>query len=459
MIRKLRNDTDDRVVSPVLKLVQSSRRVRWFGRALFVVILISVVFLAIVPWRQSAKGTGRVIAYVPQERQQPITSPIKGVVETIAPELREGDFVKAGQFILELRPSAANMSEQIAFQELDLQNKLESARIKAEVYRQNIKDFTDARDFSVKAAQEMVESTEAKLLAKRESVPGYEAKELQVRLNYERQKQLFDQGAFSEKELEKVKKDWDVALSDLASAEHEVISAEKEVEAKKHELDQKRSEGQTKIDYSRAMEQDAIGLEATVQKELREIAIKQSELKQLTITAPRDGTIYRLPIFERGQSVKEGEQLFVLVPETAERAVELWISGNDISLIKVGDHVRLQFEGWPAVQFAGWPSVAVGTFGGEVARIDPTDDGKGKFRIQVVPDTSPDAAVTSIFGAGQSWPSNQYLRQGVRANGWVMLRRVTLGYELWRQLNGFPPVVSETDPSNEEKPDKINLPK
>ena len=93
--------------------------------------------------------------------------------------------------------------------------------------------------------------------------------------------------------------------------------------------------------------------------------------------------------------------------------------------------MRLQFEGWPAIQFAGWPSVAVGTFGGRIAAIDATDDGTGKFRVLVRP------------GRDDDWPADRFLRQGVRANGWVMLKQVSLGYEIWRQLNGFPPVVSQ----------------
>ena len=217
------------------------------------------------------------------------------------------------------------------------------------------------------------------------------------------------------------------------------------MDAKEHELEQKRSEAQTKIDYAKAMEQDALGLQATVQKEMRDMEIKLSELKLLRIEAPRDGTIYRLPVYERGQTIKEGETLLTLVPSNTQTAVELYIKGNDISLIHAGDHVRLQFEGWPAIQFSGWPSVAVGTFGGQVARVDPTDDGTGKFRIQVIPEKDTE------------WPEVQYLRQGVRANGWVMLKTVPLGYEIWRQLNGFPPVID--DPDREEKPEKVPLPK
>jgi multidrug resistance efflux pump len=431
---------------PAWELVQTSKVVQRLGQLLLLSMLTVAVLMMFVPWQQSSRGAGRVTAFVPQERQQPVMSPIKGIVSEIKSNLREGDVVRQGEVILTLQPVAADMVELISFQVSDLRAKLDSAQTKVEVYRRNVADFGDARDFAVRAAQEMLESSEAKLAAKKTLVPGYQAKELQARLNYERQSELFARGATAEKELEKLKRDWDVAVADRAAAEYEVSSADREVAAKRHELEQKRSEAQTKIDYAKAMEQDAVGQQATVQKEIRELEIKLSELQQLKITAPRDGIIYRLPVFERGQSIKEGDPLFTIVPTTDERAVELWVSGNDISLIRIGDHVRLQFEGWPAIQFAGWPSVAVGTFGGRVAKIDPTDDGQGKFRIQVLPEGT------------DEWPGPEYLRQGVRANGWVMLRRVTLGYEIWRQLNGFPPVIAEGAKS-EEKAKKINLPK
>ena len=147
------------------------------------------------------------------------------------------------------------------------------------------------------------------------------------------------------------------------------------------------------------MREDAAGQAATTQKEMRDVEIKLGELDRLVITAPRDGTIFRMPIFERGQMVKEGDDLFTIVPDSAERAVELWVSGNDTPLVRPGDHVRLQFEGWPAVQFAGWPSVAVGTFGGQVISIDATDDGTGKFRLLVKQEGRRPVAVRAISAA------------------------------------------------------------
>jgi len=42
-----------------------------------------------------------------------------------------------------------------------------------------------------------------------------------------------------------------------------------------------------------------------------------------------------------------------------------------------------------------------------------------------------------------------------------MLKQVPLGYEIWRQLNGFPPTVSDDEPLKDldKKAGKVKLPK
>jgi multidrug resistance efflux pump len=432
---------------PALKLVQSSAIAWQIANGLVVLLVLTIGGMAFLPWQQSAKGTGKVVAYIPQERQQTVTSPAKGIVVRLREGLVEGQSVKRGDFILEIQPTAANLVEQLQAQRSDLQAKLGTAEAKTAAYEQNIADFEAARDFAVKAAEEMVSNAVAKRQAKQEAIPGYEAKEWQTRVNYERQRSLFEKGLKPEKEVEKLQAEWNVAQADLAAARREVEAAEKEVAAKEYELEQKRREAQTKVEYARALREDALGQQATIHKEIRDLEIKLRELDRLVIEAPRDGSIFRLPIYERGQVVKEGDDLFTIVPDSVRPAVEMWVSGNDTPLVRPGDHVRLQFEGWPAVQFAGWPSVSVGTFGGQVISIDATDDGTGKFRLLVEEE------------AQDAWPSERFLRQGVRANGWVMLSRVRLGYEIWRQLNGFPPVVAKDAAAAEGQKDLKKKPK
>jgi multidrug efflux pump subunit AcrA (membrane-fusion protein) len=168
--------------------------------------------------------------------------------------------------------------------------------------------------------------------------------------------------------------------------------------------------------------------EANSKAELVKLETRLVRQSRQFVQAPRSGTILRRVAGESSVLVKAGEELATLVPDTDSRSVEIWIGGNDISLISEGQKVRLQFEGWPAIQFSGWPSVAVGTFAGRVAVIDAADGGDGKFRVLVTPDADADP-----------WPSTRYLRQGIRAQGWILMGRVKLGFELWRRFNGFPP--------------------
>jgi len=115
----------------------------------------------------------------------------------------------------------------------------------------------------------------------------------------------------------------------------------------------------------------------------------------------------------------------------------------DVPLLQRGRIVRVEFDGWPALQFSGWPSVSVGTFGGRVANIDYVNSSNGKYRVQVVPDPSE-----------EPWP--EQLRMGSGARGFIMLNDVPVWWEIWRQLNGFPPSLQTPTPGLEDSSDKAN---
>lgn len=188
----------------------------------------------------------------------------------------------------------------------------------------------------------------------------------------------------------------------MASAKEAVSSLERELENRRAEREQKLSEAQAKVESAQAQYQKVLADASSIRKEIRDLEVRQSTLERIYVTAPRSGVIHRLPVVEGGQSVKAGDYLLTLVPDTDDLAVELSVTGMDLPLIRTGQHVRLQFEGWPALQFSGWPQVSVGSFSGEVAVIDPTDDGTGIFRVLVRPEANSD------------WPDEQWLRQGLR---------------------------------------------
>lgn len=307
---------------------KTTRSILWVGLAFLLLCLI-------MPWMQTVQGFGRVIALNPEERRQDLTAPLEGRIQKWY--VHEGQKVKKGDPIVELMDNDPNIMDRI----------------------------TKERD----AVEKKFESIE---LARKTAY-----------LNVKRQKDLFEQGLSSRKQMEQ-------AQMDLAKLESD---------------------------------------EASALADLSRTDVRLSRQAQLLISAPVDGTVVRILKTSGGgvEFVKAGEPLAVILPNTSSRAVEMWVSGNDMPWVYENHRVALNFEGWPSVFFSGVPQATVGTFFGRVLNIDAIDDGQGNFRIIVIPENP------------QDWPDAAYLRQGVRANSWVLLGDVPLGFEIWRKFNGFPP--------------------
>lgn len=198
-------------------------------------------------------------------------------------------------------------------------------------------------------------------------------------------------------------------------------------------LSAKRSVEQANLDFTRYLVD-----EANAAAELARIDVRLARQLTQSVRAPVAGTILRVVAGQGAQIVKAGQMLAILVPTTTSRAVEIWVNGNDMPLIRENAHARIQFEGWPALQFSGWPNASVGTFGGKISLVDASDNGQGKFRVLISPT------------AEEPWPDAKFLLQGVRAQGWVLLGQVSLGFELWRRFNGFPPLPTTPQVKTQE---------
>ncbi|KKW89501.1 efflux RND transporter periplasmic adaptor subunit [Sphingobium chungbukense] len=172
---------------------------------------------------------------------------------------------------------------------------------------------------------------------------------------------------------------------------------------------------------------DANAKLAEARAKLKQIEVRQKRQSAQVVTAPRDGRVQNLNAAAGGALVSAGTVLATIAPEQIERAVELYVDGRDIPLVDQGRPVRLEFEGFPAFQFSGWPGFAVGIYDGQVRSVDPTPRADGLFRVLVEPRSGKPA-----------WPERRFVRQGSKVLGWIQGDNVTVGYELWRQLNDFP---------------------
>lgn len=412
-----------------LQLVEGPRGLRVFSAVLGGLMLAAVAALVGVPWQQNVRGVGRVVAFDAFDRMQTLAAPVSGRIEKAW--VIEGSHVEQGDRILEIVDNDPSILQRLEEQRAALESQLAAARSKVAVLDDQVEALSGARDLGVQGADRGLDVARAAAESARFGLAAAQAADQQARLNFERYRELAQEGLASGLEFEVAERNFREAEARVEQARQALAAARHDLEAKKADLGRVRAEANARIESGRASRQSAEVEVSALQERLTALDSRIAQQNTQLITAPRAGTVFRLFASPGAELVRAGDPLLQLIPETESRAVELWVDGNDVPLIDVGRSVRLQFEGWPAVQFSGWPSVAVGTFGGRVALVDKSDDGTGRFRLVVVPDEN-----------DVPWPEARYLRQGVRAKGFVLLDRVTLGYELWRQANGFPPAVA-----------------
>ncbi|MCA9494615.1 MAG: HlyD family efflux transporter periplasmic adaptor subunit [Myxococcales bacterium] len=400
---------------PAMALVRAPLSLRRTATAMGVGFVLLALLLVRLPWQQSALGTGRVIAYAPEDRAQQVEAPVYGVVERWL--VSEGDHVEAGDPIAALRDNDEALLSRLDEQRGTTDNEQQALTAQLTSYEEKVRAARAARDRVVAEAADKVASLERKRVGESAEV---EVEQRQL----ERIEALAVDGLASPRSLDLARLKRDKAVATLGALDREISAATAYAGKARAEAESKIAEAEADLQAARAKMSD-------LRRKQIDLDTKLSRQKAQLLLAPRAGRVLRLYGGPGAGQVKPGDAVATLVPDTDRRAVEVWIDGNDVPLVQDGAEVRVVFEGWPALQFVGLPGTTNnnGTFGGRVAFLDATDDGKGKFRVVVVPDED----------AGP-WPDASLLRQGVRAKAWVLLGTVPSGYEVWRRINGFPPL-------------------
>jgi len=419
-----------------MRMVSSSRWTARIGLLVFFTFVFIPIGLVFVPWQQNIRGKGRVTALDPQERRQDVDATIGGRIAEVY--VRENSFVKKGEPLFKIVDLDPEFRQRLEREQRAIENGIAFDREQKVRNEDKIVNLKDARDTAVRAAESEIDAAKEKVRSSEEKLRAAKAKRITADFQYERMKSLFAKDAKSKRDLELAELGLQTAEASVNGAQADVDADKAELAAKREKLTKITQDAEVKINEARGKIAE---IESKIAKAQEALQKKQGEIRKAQsqdIVAPVDGNVLQVAANLGGQIVKSGDRLLTIVPETKSRVVELWVDGNDAPLISQGDPVRIQFEGWPAVQFAGWPSVAIGTFGGHVSFVDATDNGQGQFRIVVKPHED---------GEEVAWPDTNFLRQGVQAKGWVLLRQVSLGYEIWRQLNGFPPVKDADKPA------------
>lgn len=376
-----------------------------------------------LPWQQNVRGTGKVTAFNPANRPQTIESVIAGQIQ--AWHVREGEFVVKGDTIITIREVKEKYFDPQLLQRLKEQldakvSSLGSKESKAAALQRQIQALRAT-------LANKLDQSKAKLDAEKVRFQNAENQ-------YQRNKKLFEAGNIALTKFQDIEYKYQGAQADYLNAQIELDRVEAEYQ-------DKISKAESDLSSTRA---DLFDTEGDIAKLRNEFANMRIRNERYQILAPQSGFIVKTIQAGIGETVKEGDPICTIMPDVSDLAVELYVKAMDVPLVEKGRNVRIQFDGWPALQFSGWPSVSVGTFGGTVKVIDYVSSKSGEFRLIVLPDEN-----------DEQWPKQLRVGSGIKA--WVMLNDVPIWYEIWRQLNGFPPSLYE-EPLDEviEKKDAAN---
>jgi len=418
------------------------------GKVMLILLFLFIVLL-LMPWRQTIPGRGTVTALRPEDRPQTVQNQIGGRIEHWA--VREGQEVEKGDTILVISETSqsyfdpelpARLNEQLDAKrgsETAASQKMDATNSQIRALSDGLRYQLSAAENKVRQAQNYVRIDSADLLAVQQF---YET----TKVRLERYEAGYKNGLFSLTDIETRRLKLQEDRAKVISQQNKLSNSAQNLLNSSIELDNIRAKYQESLAKAQSDMSSAVSSRASAQGDIAKLRNDISNINirrgLYIVRAPQSGYVVKTLKAGIGENIKEGESVATLQPKSPLVAAELYVSAMDVPLILDTSDVRLQFEGWPSVQFSGWPSVAVGTFAGKISAIDRISSTGGKYRL-LIRQTSP------VPTKDEPWPPQ--LRQGSGVYGRIILRSVPLWYEIWRQLNGFPPSLEKEPTSSKEK--------
>lgn len=392
-----------------------------------------------LPWTQNIKAKGYVTTLEQEYRPQKVYASIPGKI--FIWQVNEGDFVKKGDTILVL----SEIKEEYLDPNLinRTQSQLDNKKTGIEFYQGKINTTQKQIENLMQAKKLKIEQLKNKLQQLKNKLEG-ETAELQANENetkllkdqYDRQLKMFEQGLVSQTQLQQRNIQYQNAFSKKVVTENKLSQTQQEIiniRVEQNGIEQEYTEKINKAEGDNYQNKSQIAnTQAEVAKLENQVSNYTIRNQMYVVLAPQNGQIVQANKAGLGEILKEGEPICSIVPERVNYAVEMYIRPMDLPLVNIGQKVRFMFDGFPAIIFSGWPQSSYGTFSGKVVSFENTIGKNGFYRVLIAEDESI-----------KKWP--EQLRIGTGAQSILLLKNVPIWYEIWRNINGFPPDFYENN--------------
>ena len=411
----------------------------------FLFTFLAFVFIMFLPWTQNIKTQGNVNTLFQEQRPQKLNSPIPGRI--IKWYVKNGDVVKKGDTILQISEIKDDYLDPLLVERTQEQVQAKKGvrdyyNAKISTTENQIAAITTAKDLKLNQIKIKIAQLQNKLKAEQAELTAInnELKIAQDQLN--RQNKMYEEGLVSLTQLQQRNVSYQNALAKKTSAENKLAQTQQEIAAQNIEQNaviQEYTEKLSKTEGDRFQSMGQVaGSTGDIAKLENQVATYKVRKGLYYILATQDGQITQLTKAGIGEIVKDAETIGIIVPKKIDYIAEIYVKPVDLPLIRENQKVMLTFDGFPAIVFSGWPNSSYGTFSGKIIAIENSISENGLFKAIVAEDKTQ-----------KRWPPN--MKIGTGASGIAILNDVPIWYEIWRNINGFPPDYYQVNTQKNEK--------
>ncbi|GGG05857.1 biotin attachment protein [Dokdonia pacifica] len=420
--------------------VMHKKHFKHFNRFLLTFSFIGLIIL-FLPWTQNITGKGYLTTLRPEQRATTVQSPIPGRIEKWY--VQEGDYVSKGDTIMHISEIKNEYFDPNLIARTEQQINSKTGAVSAyqgKVNALNNQIVALQRERTLKLEQARNKLLQANLKVQSDSIDLEAAKTnlMIAERQFNRTEQLQAEGLKATKDVEDKRLKLQETQAKLISQKNKLLTSKNNVINAQVEITRVQAAYTDKISKAQSdkFTASSSGFDAEAQVTKLENSLSNYQIRNSLyyVRAPQSGYINKAIKAGVGETFKEGDKLINIMPDNADLAVEMYINPIDLPLAHKGSDVRIQFDGWPAIIFSGWPNVSTGTYAGKIVAVETFISDNGKYRLLIAPDPNE-----------EPWP--KALRAGSGARSIALLEDVPIWFELWRQLNGFPPNYYQADSS------------
>jgi len=394
-------------------------------KTVFMIIFIFLIASHFLPWQQTVKGEGSVVAYAPVERDYHILAVMDGLIKKF--HVQENTFVKKGTPLFTMVDVDQNYLERLKEIEKGFQQQYANAKEQLKNLAKNQYNLQAYLDAGLQSYIQQKKKNKNKILSlKQQKISLHKNLEIEES-QYARTKLLFKDGITSRRDLEISENTYIKSQAELTKINLDIENERLYLQVIKNEREKFKDDTKNKLqDLKNSILSKETSIEIIVQN-LHQSSANIARYRAGEVTAENDGYVVRILQNNQHRLVKQGEQVMLFSPNVTTKSILLKVSDFNMPLVKKGLKARIIFYGWPALQIPGWPKIQFGSYGGIIRRVERSLNEDGFYYVQVLEDPE------------DPWPKGNDLRIGTRATAWIRLNTVPIWYQLWRLMNALPP--------------------